>query len=196
MVAIDFWFSIGSTYSYLSVSRIEDLARARGLAVTWRAFNVRAVFQKAGYTPFADKPAKLAYMWRDLERRAAALGVPWRAAPTYPIPELERANRVAALGAREGWAADYVRAVYERWFLHDEPPGEAANLVAALRHAGVDPDDAVARADGADGIAALEAATREAEAAGVFGAPTFIVDGEMFWGDDRLEAALDWAAEN
>jgi len=116
MATIDFWFSIGSTYSYLTVSRIDALADTRGHQVVWRPFNVRQVFQALGYTPFADKPNKLAYMWRDLERRAQKLGVEWSRIPPYPLPELERANRLAVLGAREGWAPAYVRAAYERWF--------------------------------------------------------------------------------
>jgi len=196
MATIDFWFSIGSTYSYLTVSRIDALADTRGHQVVWRPFNVRQVFQALGYTPFADKPNKLAYMWRDLERRAQKLGVEWSRIPPYPLPELERANRLAVLGAREGWAPAYVRAAYERWFLHGERPGEAANMSAALSAAGVDAEAIMARADAADLVQALDEATQHADAAGVFGSPSFVVDGELFWGDDRLEDAFDWADAN
>ena len=69
MTSFDFWFSIGSTYTYLTVERIGDLARENGIDVQWRPFSVRALMQEMNNIPFAGKPAKERYMWRDLERR-------------------------------------------------------------------------------------------------------------------------------
>ncbi|MCG8441183.1 MAG: DsbA family protein [Caulobacterales bacterium] len=189
------YISIGSTYSYLTVMRLPALAAARGVAVTWRAFNIRAILAEQGYTPFADKPAKLAYMWRDLERRAGETGVPWAGPAPYPVAKLERANAVAALAEREGWLAEYLQAAYERWFLHGESPGEEPGLAAALSACRQDPARARAFADGPQGAAALAAATEAAKARGVFGAPLLFAGDEPFWGDDRVEQALATAVK-
>lgn len=192
MPSIDFWFSIGSTYSYLTVMRVGDAAAARGVDVRWRPFNVRDIMVEQNNRPFVGKPEKTAYMWRDIERRAAMYGLPISVPAPYPLDELELANRVAVLGEAEGWCADYTRATYRRWFQQGQPAGSSPNLEDSLREIGQDADAVVARARGEDAGAALRAATEEALALGVFGSPTFSVDGELFWGDDRLDDALTW----
>lgn len=190
---MEFWVSIGSTYSYLTVMRIDAVARAAGVPVTVRPFNVRAIMVEQNNIPFKDKPVKTAYMWRDIERRAARHGLPVRVPAPYPLPELPLANAVALLGQREGWGWDYIRETYRRWFVDGQPPGEALNLAESLGVLGLDPEATVARARSPEIEAALAAETEAAKAAGVFGSPSFIVGGELFWGDDRLEDALDWA---
>jgi 2-hydroxychromene-2-carboxylate isomerase len=102
---IDFWFSIGSTYTYLSVMRIENVERQTGVAFRWCPFDVRAIMVEMDNIPFSNKPAKARYMWRDIERRAKMHGLSWAAIPPYPIKHLSLANRIALVGAREGWAA-------------------------------------------------------------------------------------------
>jgi len=189
---IDFWFSIGSTYSYLSVARLADLERASGVPFRWRPFNVRAIMLEMNNIPFATKPAKMAYMWRDLMRRAQLRGLPFAGPPPYPLKDLARPNRVAVLAAREGWCAPYAQAVYRRWFIDGVDASEDANIAASLAEAGQDAARVIARADGEEGITALEAETNAARALGIFGAPTFFAKGEMFWGDDRLEDAIAW----
>ena len=103
MTSFDFWFSIGSTYTYLTVERIGDLARENGIDVQWRPFSVRALMQEMNNIPFAGKPAKERYMWRDLERRAARQGADISLPITYPLPDFDRANRVAIVAQQEGW---------------------------------------------------------------------------------------------
>lgn len=190
---MDFWFSIGSTYSYLTVMRLEAAAAAAGVAVTWRPFNVRTIMIEQNNIPFKDKPVKTAYMWRDMERRAALHGLSISVPARYPLPELALANQVAILGMREGWGVSYVKRSYERWFIHGERPGEEPNLSNALAGLGDEVPVLIERARAADVAADLDRATDLAKEAGVFGSPTFVVDGEIFWGDDRLEDALDWA---
>ncbi len=193
MPKIDFWFSIGSTYSYLTVMRLAEAARAAEVAVRWRPFNVRHVMVEQNNIPFKDKPVKTAYMWRDIERRAASYGLRPKVPAPYPLPGLVLANLVATVGAEEGWVETYVRATYRRWFEEGDPAGEDPNLTESLREAGCVPERVLAEAR-TDRIAdSLAAATDEAMGLGVFGAPTFVVDGEVFWGDDRLEDALVWA---
>ena len=159
---IDFWFFVGSTYSYLSVLRIDDVARANGVAFRWRPFNVRSIMIEQNNIPFRDKPVKAAYMWRDIERRAAMYGLTARLPATYPLRESELANRIALVGERRGWCADYVRAAYRRWFEQGEEPG----VEPCLSDSGLDPLEIIATARGDEIGAALVASTEEAKRLG------------------------------
>jgi 2-hydroxychromene-2-carboxylate isomerase len=193
MPTIDFWYSIGSTYTYLSVMRIADVARSTGVSVRWRPFNVRHIMVEQNNIPFRDKPVKAAYMWRDVERRAHRYGLSPKMPAPYPLPGLVLANQIAVLGAVEGWAEGYTRAAYRRWFESGEPAGEEPNISGSLRDVGQDPERVLEVGLAPPTAAALSAATDEAMALGVFGSPTFVVAGEVFWGDDRLEDAVEWA---
>lgn len=195
MPRIDFWYSIGSTYSCLSVLRLTDFARQHGLNVTWRPFNVRTIMTEQKNIPFADKPAKLAYMWRDIARRAQKYGLRLSLPAPYPIRDLALANQVALLGMREGWGMEYTIETYRLWFEHGQPAGEDPNLSEALWRAGQDPVPALERARAPEIEAALAAETVIARDLGVFGAPSFVANGEVFWGDDRLEDATMWARQ-
>jgi 2-hydroxychromene-2-carboxylate isomerase len=190
---IDFWFSIGSTYSYLSVMRLPDVAQTEDLAFRWRPFNVRQIMREMDNRHLAGKPVKYRYMWRDIERRATVHGFPANVPVPHPIAELDMANRVAILGMAEGWGTDYVRATYRRWFKDGQEPGSEPNLPDSLREIGQDPTR-VCTAAASEGVSRdYDAATDEARALGIFGSPTFVVHGtELFWGDDRLEQAISW----
>ncbi|MCA0941040.1 2-hydroxychromene-2-carboxylate isomerase [Salipiger pacificus] len=193
MTNVDFWYSIGSTYSYLTVMRLPQVAQDAGITFTWRPFNVRHVMTAQNNIPFKDKPAKTAYMWRDIARRAAKYGLsPVLPAP-YPLAGLVYANEVAVLGMREGWGIDYTRATYRRWFELGEPAGEDPNLSESLREIGQDPERVMERAGSEEIVHALASATADAMTLGIFGSPTFAVAHELFWGDDRLEDAIAWA---
>jgi 2-hydroxychromene-2-carboxylate isomerase len=189
---IDFWFMIGSTYTYLTVSRLPRVEAATGIQFRWRPFNVRAIMQEMNNIPFATKPIKLAYMWRDVERRASKYGFLSKVPAPYPLRNIELANRVAVLGESEGWCADYVRATYHRWFVDGKEAGAEPNLSESLREIGQDPDRVIPSASHASIGRALEAATAEAKKLNIFGAPTFVTRGELFWGADRLEDAIAW----
>ncbi len=193
MAGIDFWYSIGSTYSYLSVMRLAKVERETGIAFRWRPFNVRVLMKEMDNIPFATKPKKAAYMWRDIERRSEIYGLTPKIPAPYPLAELERANRVAIIGAREGWAPAYSRAAYRLWFDEGQPAGSEPNLSSSIAEAGADPGTVLARADSAEGTDRLENATNEARSLGIFGSPTFVIGKEIFWGDDRLDDALGWA---
>ncbi|QDI76552.1 MULTISPECIES: 2-hydroxychromene-2-carboxylate isomerase [Leisingera] len=195
MPGLDFWYSIGSTYSYLTVMRIGDAAAQAGIPVRWRPFNVRHVMTVQNNIPFKDKPEKTAYMWRDVERRAQRYGFHVRLPAPYPLPELVLANQVAALGAAEGWGEAYTQAAYRCWFEAGQPAGEDPNLSASLEAAGQDPARVLEEAQSEKTVEMLADATEEAMALGIFGAPSFAVGKEIFWGDDRLEDALLWALD-
>ncbi len=189
---VDFWFSIGSTYTYLTVMRIDDVSARTGVPFRWRPFDVRALMLAMDNIPFSTKPVKARYMWRDVERRAEMYGVPWSDIPIYPLKHLTFVNRIALVGARAGWCADYARAAYRRWFGKGCDISIEPDLSASLRDTGQDPVRILALAASDEGKAALEAETDAASTLGIFGAPTFAVGGELFWGDDRLEDAIAW----
>lgn len=193
MNTIDFWYSIGSTYSYLSVMRLAEVARVTGAGFRWRPFNVRQIMVEQNNIPFRDKPVKAAYMWRDIERRAKRYGLNPRIPAPYPLPGLVLANQVALLGCEEGWGEAYTKATYRRWFEHGLPAGEDPNLTESIAESGQDPVGVLekARSERIESLLAL--ATDEAKALGIFGSPTFAVNGEIFWGDDRLDDAVEWA---
>lgn len=189
---IDFWFTMGSTHSFLSVMRLAELERSSGVAFRWRPFHLLVILQEMKHVPFADKPSKLAYMWRDIERRAAMYGIAVALPAPYPARHSVTANLVATIGMREGWGADFVRAAYRRWFQLGQETGDEPNVSESLRDIGQDPARVLALANSDDARMALAAETDAARELGIFGSPTFAVDRELFWGDDRLEDAVSW----
>jgi 2-hydroxychromene-2-carboxylate isomerase len=189
---IDFWFTMGSTYSYLSVSRLADVERSTGMTFRWRPFHLLIILQEMKHIPFADKPTKSAYMWRDIERRAAMYGIPMKLPVPYPARQSVVANLVAIVGMRENWGADFVRAAYRRWFQRGEETGSEPNVSESLRDIGQDPERVLTLANSDDTKAVLTAETDAARELGIFGSPTFIVGRELFWGDDRLADAINW----
>ena len=189
---IDFFYFIGSTYSYLSVMRAEALAAQSGVELVWRPFSVRTLMREQNNIPFATKPVKLKYMWRDLERRAQRFGVPFEGAPPYPIDAQELANHVATLAAREGWCREFTQAAYRAWFLQKRDPGSEENLSRILQSMGRDAAACITRASEEQTRQAYVATTDRARELGLFGSPTFVVDREIFWGDDRLDDAIAW----
>lgn len=193
MSDVDFWYSIGSTYSYLTVMRLAEAEEASGLIFRWRPFNVRHVMLEQNNIPFKDKPVKTAYMWRDIERRARRYGLSPRIPSPYPLPGLVLANQIATLGVGEGWVREFTRATYRRWFENGEPAGEEPNNSASLKEVGLEPARVLAAAQSEKIEKALARETDEAMRTGIFGSPTFVVNSEIFWGDDRLEDAVSWA---
>jgi 2-hydroxychromene-2-carboxylate isomerase len=192
---LDFYCEFASTYSYPAAMRIGALAAAAGLAVRWRPFLLGPIFKAQGWdnSPFNTYPAKGRYMWRDVERVCARLGLPFRRPDPFPQPSL-LAARVAHAGLDAGWGEDFCRAVYAAEFGAGRQIGDEKVLAELLDGIGVPAEAALARARSDEIKARLRAATAEAEARGVFGAPTFVcADGELFWGHDRMAEALAWA---
>lgn len=189
---LDFFYFIGSTYTYLAVSRAAELAQREGVSLNWRPFSVRTLMREQNNTPFAGKPLKRQYMWRDIERRALHYGLQFDAPPPYPIDATELANRVATVAATQGWCAEFTKAAFQCWFVDQTDPGEPAQLKAILRRLGHDADAVLAQADTEAIRDKYAGETAAARALGLFGSPTFACGNEIFWGDDRLEDALAW----
>ena len=192
MKPIDFWVSIGSTYSYLSVMRLSEVESKTDASFRIRPFSVRAIMVEMDNVPFAKKPIKAQYMWRDIERRAKRYGLYAQIPAPYPLEQFDLANKVAVVGEQEGWCRDYVTVAYRRWFQLGQPAGSDPNLGASLNEIGQDKDRVMELANSPEIDSAYLEATDEARSLGVFGSPCFVVGKELFWGDDRLEDAVEW----
>jgi 2-hydroxychromene-2-carboxylate isomerase len=196
MPALDFWFDFASTYSYPAAMRIAPLAATADVAVRFRPFLLGPIFKAQGWdtSPFNLYPAKGRYMWRDLERLCADLGLPFRQPEPFPQPSL-LAARVALVGLAEAWGEEFCRAVFREEFGAAGRIDDIAILARLLTALGVNPDDVLAKAQSEPNKRRLRDETQAAQQLGIFGAPTFVTaDGELFWGNDRLEPALAWAA--
>jgi 2-hydroxychromene-2-carboxylate isomerase len=191
---LEFWYEFASTYSYLSAMRIEALAAAAGVAVEWKPFLLGPIFKAQGWdtSPFNIYPAKGRYMVRDLEWLAAERGL--RFALPVPFPQNSLvAARLALIGSEEGWIAPFTRAVFAAEFGGRAGISQAAVLRSILDGLRLDSDRLFLRIELPDIKARLRQQTADAQGRGIFGAPSFVCHGELFWGDDRLERALDRA---
>jgi 2-hydroxychromene-2-carboxylate isomerase len=192
---VTFWFEFASSYSYPAAMRAEAEAEARGVRLVWRPFLLGPIFRARGLadSPFNLHPEKGRYMVRDLERVCAALGLPFRLPNPFPQNGLLGARCATALAEHERPA--FARALYAIEFGEGGAIADAGVVAEALARAGLGAEAVLPRAASDEVKDALRAATEEAAEMGVFGAPSFVCDdGELFWGNDRLEAALDWAA--
>jgi len=195
MSVLEFWFEFASTYSYPAAMRVEKQAAAAGLNVRWRPFLLAPIFGSQGWTdsPFNIYPVKGRYMWRDLERICAKEDLPLTLPPVrFPQNGL-KAARLALAGEAEGWTPAFTRAVYTANFGEQKDITDDATLAAILTSLGVDAEHAMEAANTPENKARLKAQTEEAQARGLFGAPSFTVSDELFWGNDRLEDAIAFA---
>jgi 2-hydroxychromene-2-carboxylate isomerase len=193
--ALDVWFDFASTYSYPAVMRIVPLAAQAGVRLRLRPFLLGPIFVAQGWSssPFNVYPAKGRYMWRDLERLCADLSLPFRRPEPFPQNSL-LAARVALVGLRAGWGDDFCRAVLRAEFAGGRRIDEIATITEALAAFSPEPGAVLEAAQSEAIKAELRQQTEEAQQLGIFGAPSFVTtDGELFWGNDRLERALAWA---
>ncbi|MEO0371265.1 MAG: 2-hydroxychromene-2-carboxylate isomerase [Pseudomonadota bacterium] len=189
---IEFWFEFASTYSYLSAMRLPALAQEAGITVVWRPFLLGPIFGAQGWdtSPFNIFAAKGNYMWRDMERRTKALGLDFHRPDPFPAHSLLAAR--VALAAPEGAAkVAFCQNIYLAQFSAQQDISDT-DVIAACVAAAKLPADIMDRAQTPENKHALRLSTEEAGRAGIFGAPSFRVGAELFWGDDRLEEALAW----
>ena len=189
MKEIDFWFSIGSTYTFLSVNRIHDIEKKENIKFNWHPFSVRKIMMDMDNIPFTppSKKIKSDYMWRDIERRAKFYGFEAKVPAPYPLTQFDLANQIAILGMNEGWGVKYVVKTYQRWFQQGKEPAVEPNLTEILEELKLDTSKIMEHAQDPKINDQYIKNTEHAYKKGVFGSPSFIYKGEVFWGDDRLE---------
>jgi len=191
---IEIWIEFASTYSYLTVMRAENILSEKGIDLAWRPFLLGPIFHAKGYesSPFVIDPVKGKYMWRDVARRAAHYGLPFKQPSIFPVNGL-KAARIMTAALNEPWCGQFARAVFKAQFERGEDISTEPVLTAALKECGVEPEYWLAKSQSDDTKTALRNRTEEASRLGIFGSPSFVVDQELFWGDDRFEDAIAWA---
>ena len=197
--SLRFWFEFGSTYSYVSAVRIEAAAAEADVPLVWEPFLLGPIFAEQGWddSPFNVYPAKGRYMWRDMERLCSKHGIPFKKPSRFPRGGAVAA-RVACLAMEnpEPWLPRFARAVFQANFAEDREIGETAVVHAILDSLGEPGGSLVEQAQTPEIKALLRAQSRRAGELGIFGAPSFVTGGELFWGNDRLEDALAWHRQN
>jgi 2-hydroxychromene-2-carboxylate isomerase len=193
---LDFFFFYGSNHSYLSVMRIETLAAAAKVDVRWRPFNLREILIEQNNTGFVKNEVKMSYFWHDIERRAARHNISYSGRVQHPVDPDLLAFRVGVLAADEGWCPEYSRATFHDWFIGKHAPGVGDHVEKVLTSMGRQPEPIIAKAKTPATDELIKRVTDEARKLGIFGAPTFAIGKEIFWGDDRLEEALDFASKS
>lgn len=193
MTVVNFWYEFASTYSYLAAMRVEAAAEAAARPLVWRPFLLGPIFAAQGMSdsPFNIYPLKGAYMWRDMERLCAEAGLGWRRPSGFPRNGVLASRLVLALDAEPQRAA-FSKAVYVANFAEDQDIGQASVLSGLLQSLGLPAEALMERAQSPEIRQALRGNTEEAGRLGLFGAPSFTVGGELFWGQDRMAQALAW----
>ena len=189
--AIEFWFDFGSNYSYISVMRIEQEAAAAGARVVWRPFLLGPVFRALGWStsPFVLQKEKGDYTWKDMQRQCRKYGLPWQRPSSFPRSAVPP-TRIALANAEQPWIGEFCRRVMQLNFVDDRDIDHAGIVQEVLQAMGLPAQVLWEQAQSEAWRERLRTQTGMAHQRGIFGAPTFFVGDEMFWGNDRLEDAL------
>ena len=161
----------------------------------WEPFLLGPIFDDFGWnsSPFVLQKEKGAYVWRDLERQCRKYGLPWKKPSVFPQNTVNPV-RVALIGAREPWGPAFCKEMMLRNWARDEDVSAPESVTAALEAIGLPAASILARAQDPANKPRLRAQVERARSLKIFGAPMFFVRGEMFWGNDRLDDALELAA--
>lgn len=191
---LDFWFDFGSNYSYLSAMRIEQAAAAHGVALRWQPFLLGPVFRALGWetSPFVLQKEKGDYVWKDMVRQCRKYGLPWRRPSNFPRAAV-LPLRIALAGAGQPWIGEFCRRTMRLNFAEDRDIDAPETMAALLADMGLPAHRVIDEALADANKLRLRRQTETAMEKGIFGAPTFFVGDEMFWGNDRLDDALAFA---
>ena len=190
---IDFYFSIGSTYTYLTVTRILDVENKHQVKFNWKPFSVRAIMKEMNNIPFPkEKMNKVNYMWRDIERRAEGYGFFAKTPVPYPLSEFDLANQIAILGLEKDWGIEFIRLTYKKWFQEGKEPAIEPSISEVCDELKLNKGEITSEALKKEIEDKYEANTNSARENKIFGSPSFVVKNEVFWGDDRMEDAIKW----
>jgi 2-hydroxychromene-2-carboxylate isomerase len=191
--AIDFYFDFSSPYSYIASEWVEALAARHGRTVDWKAILLGVTFQAAQLKSPVDHPIKREYSLHDFERSARFEGVPLKIPDKFPVPTQNAARLFWWLHAKNhATASHFARHCLRAMFARGVDLSDAAQLRPLVTEFGLDPAEAEAVWTDPVWKARLKSANDAAIAAGVFGAPFFILDGEPFWGNDRRPQIERW----
>jgi 2-hydroxychromene-2-carboxylate isomerase len=193
MPTLEFWYEFASPYSYIAAEEIELKALATGVAAVWRPFLLGPIFAAQGWkdSPFNIFPSKGAYMWRDVERLCADRSLPWRKPTVFPRNGLFAARIATAMTDYEMRKA-FTKSVFRANFIEDKDISAPSVIAELLDNIGLPSVAWMGEAETDEIKNLLRRNTEEAISRGIFGAPSFVAKGELFWGGDRLDHALAW----
>jgi 2-hydroxychromene-2-carboxylate isomerase len=193
---LQFWFDFASTYSYPAAMRIQAVAQAQHVEIEWNAFLLGPIFKAQGWndSPFNIYQAKGRYMWRDLARLCESFALPFRRPSVFPRNSV-LAARIVTQFNQLAWIPGFVMAVYQANFVADQDIADHAVIADCLRLVDIDFAPVIAAVMKRDSKARFRAQTERAMQQNIFGAPSFVSNGELFWGNDRLEQAIHWHAQ-
>lgn len=186
--AIDFYFDFSSSYSYIGQHRLRALAEEFDLSIDWKPIALGAIFKARGHAPPQPDTLKGKYTWHDVERSAAEWGLPYRWPEPFPFNSI--------LAARAYWylkqideedAVAWILRVFDASYGQGRDCSDPAVLGELAEGLVVDAEEILAATGNDEVKQRLKAVTDEAMQRGVFGAPTFFLDGEMYWGADRID---------
>ena len=193
MAELEFWFDFASPYAYLAAETIEPAAAEAGVRVVWKPFLLGPIFSEQGWTdsPFNLYPARGRYLWLDLQRETRRQGIAWRRPARFPFNGTLATKTATWIDTGFRLPA-YCRAVFRAGFAERRDPATPSVIEECLRQAGLDraPLERALAEGGGERTRADVAAARQLD---IFGAPSFVVNGELFWGNERLGAALERA---
>jgi 2-hydroxychromene-2-carboxylate isomerase len=201
MKTVDFYFDYSSTNSYFAAFLLPEICRKHDAVVNWLPVHLASLFRGTGFDVMAMTPRKARYLWRDHQRYAEVTGLPFRKPSRFPIKTAAAMRATLMIPALAGEnpddytaskMGDFAQAVMRAYWERDADIGDAKVLAALGHNLAVDGDRLMAAADSDNARARLAAVTESAIARGVFGAPMFFVEGEMFWGKDRLDFVERW----
>ena len=194
---IEFWFEFGSNYSYLSVMRIADAAERLNIRIHWKPFLLGPIFRSFGWdnSPFLLQKAKGDYVWNDMVRECRKYQLPWTQPTRFPRAAV-LPLRVALIGAEQDWMAAYCQRMMLLNFAQDKDFDSVETVTEVLDQLNLPTQQILNAAQSDTNKLKLREQTETAKAKGIFGAPTFFVGKDMYWGNDRLDDALAQCVAN
>ena len=185
---LTFWISIGSTYTYLTALRLNKFIRDNEFDISFKIINIRWIMKKMDNVPFPpSKLSKVNYMWKDIQRRAEIYQIPIPKIPApYPLKYFDEANLYALTALEEGWFVQYLENTYRYWFLEEIPAGSDENIILVCSINNIDFQSFKEKSSSNKVLNEYKQNTQLAYEFGVFGVPSFSVNENLFWGDDRL----------
>ena len=183
---VEFYFDVGSPYSYLAYKALPGIAAAHGAQIVWRPMLLGGVFKATGNHSPAEIAAKSNWMHQDMQRWAARYGAAFTRNPYFPVNTLTLMRGAVGMQMRGPIFHKYLDAIFHAMWAEPRNLGELDELAAVLQRAGIDADAFHSLVNDPAVKQQLKKNTEDAVARGVFGAPTFFVGEEMHWGQDRL----------
>lgn len=193
-MGLDYYFDLSSSYSYIGTMRIEALCQAAGVELSWKPFLLGGVFKAIESSPMFEVPRRVEYAMRDIERLCGKYGLTWDAPRVFPQRSL-LANRAIVAVIDQPWVGDFIRGLFRAQYAEQKDISHPGVIALVLEGLKIDGAQVLKDAESEPVKLKLRALTDQAIGLGIFGAPNAVVNGELFFGQDRLEDAVAYARD-